>query len=76
MSDAQDDVDDADADALYTLLETEIVPAFYERDARGIPVRWLTYVRHALITVTPRFSTRRMLKDYIERAYAPAVKLG
>ena len=69
-------MDAADAEALYQLLEDEIVPAFYDRDARGIPVRWLTYVRRALITVTPQFSTRRMLKDYVERAYAPAVRLG
>ncbi|MEI6244787.1 MAG: alpha-glucan family phosphorylase, partial [Acidobacteriota bacterium] len=75
-SSSPDDQDAADADALYALLENEIVPAFYERDARGIPLRWLTYVRHALITVTPQFSTRRMLKDYIEHAYAPAVRLG
>ena len=70
-----DEADAADADALYKLLEAEIVPAFYDRDARGIPARWLAYVRRALITVTPRFSTRRMLKDYVERTYAPAVKL-
>jgi starch phosphorylase len=72
----QEEIDTADANALYTLLENEIVPAYYERDERGIPLRWLTVVRRALITVTPRFSTRRMLKDYVDRAYAPAVRLG
>jgi starch phosphorylase len=49
------------------------VPAFYERNAAGIPTRWLSYVRRAMMTVTPQFSTRRMLKDYVEHAYAPAV---
>lgn len=68
-----DDQDAADAEALYTLLEQEIVPAFYERNAAGIPTRWLSYVRRAMMTVTPQFSTRRMLKDYVEHAYAPAV---
>jgi starch phosphorylase len=68
------EVDDADASALYDLLEREIVPAFYERGPRNIPVRWLGVVRRAISTVTPQFSTRRMMKDYIERAYAPAFK--
>jgi starch phosphorylase len=65
-------VDAADAEALYALLEGEVVPAFYDRDTRGLPRRWLAKVRQAIYSVTPRFSARRMLKDYVERAYAPA----
>jgi glycogen phosphorylase len=72
-SGSQDSLDTADVEALYQLLETEVVPAFYERDARGLPHRWLAMVKQAMLTVTPRFSARRMLKDYVERAYAPAV---
>jgi glycogen phosphorylase len=67
-------VDAADADALYTLLETQVVPAFYDRTARDLPVRWLSTVKASMASVTPFFSTRRMLKDYIERAYAPAFR--
>jgi starch phosphorylase len=67
-------VDAADADALYRLLEDEVVPAFYDRDPQGIPKRWLQIVRRSLITVTPRFSTRRMLKEYVEHAYSKAVQ--
>lgn len=67
------DVDAADADALYRLLENDVVPRFYDRDARGVPHRWLEVVKQALLTITPRFSTRRMLKQYVERAYAPAL---
>jgi glycogen phosphorylase len=67
-------VDAADADALYRLLEDEIVPKFYDRSARGVPERWLSVVKQSILTVTPRFSTRRMVKDYIERAYAPAFR--
>jgi starch phosphorylase len=74
-SPAIEDVDAADAAALYEVLERHVVPAFYDRDARGIPRAWLTMVRQALLTVTPRFSARRMVKDYIDRAYAPAVRL-
>ena len=66
-------VDAADANALYTLLENEVVPAFYERDARGIPRRWLATVRESIRTVAPRFSARRMVKEYVQRMYAPAM---
>jgi starch phosphorylase len=68
-----DAVDGADADALYTLLESEVVPAFYDRDARNLSRRWIAMVKEAIVTVTPRFSARRMVKDYVEGSYAPAV---
>ena len=72
-SDNHDAVDAADADALYTILEQQVVPTFYERDARGIPRRWLAVVRESIRTVAPRFSARRMVKEYVERMYAPAL---
>jgi starch phosphorylase len=65
--------DAADAEALYQLLEQEVVPAFYDRDAQGLPHRWIARVKQALVTITPRFSSRRMLREYVEHAYAPAV---
>jgi starch phosphorylase len=67
-------VDAADAEALYQLLEREIVPRFYERDGQGIPKRWLSIVRQAIYSVTPRFSARRMVKQYADEMYAPAVR--
>jgi starch phosphorylase len=69
-----DAVDAADAEALYLLLENEVVPAYYERDGRGLPRRWIGMVKQAIHTVTPRFSSRRMLKEYVDRAYAPACR--
>lgn len=63
-------VDAADANALYALLERDVVPAFYERDAKGLPKRWLAMVKRSILTVTPRFSARRMVKDYCRDAYA------
>jgi starch phosphorylase len=69
-----DATDAADAAALYALLEDDVVPAFYERDARAIPRRWVAMVKQAMLTVTPRFSSRRMMKDYAERAYMPAFR--
>ncbi len=61
--------DDADAEALYTLLETEVLPLFYERDAQGIPRRWLARVRASIKTLLPLFNTHRMVKEYAERIY-------
>jgi starch phosphorylase len=69
-SDAQDH---ADAMAIYDLLERELVPAFYERD-NGVPRRWLAFVRNAIATVGPRFSARRMVKEYARELYAPAIE--
>ncbi|HEV8396011.1 MAG TPA: alpha-glucan family phosphorylase [Vicinamibacterales bacterium] len=66
-------MDDADAGALYRLLEEEVVPAFYERNAHDVPVRWVRLVKEAIRTVMPRFSARRMGKEYAERMYAPAL---
>jgi starch phosphorylase len=66
-------MDAADAADLYRLLEEEVVPAFYDRDPRGIPVRWVGFVKEAIRTVMPNFSGTRMGKEYAERMYAPAL---
>jgi starch phosphorylase len=68
------DVDAADAESIYQLLEQQVVPTFYERDARGLPHRWLAMVKQAMLTITPQFSARRMFKDYVSKAYAPAIR--
>src|SRR5262245_57513075 len=73
-SDNTDAVDAADAHALYRLLEEEVVPAFYDRDASNVPHRWLTIVKEAIRTVAPRFSARRMVTEYTERMYVPALE--
>jgi starch phosphorylase len=64
----------ADAEAIYTLLEEQLVPAFYERDAKGIPRTWLRIVKQSIRTVLPRFSARRMVKDYVREMYSPAMR--
>jgi glycogen phosphorylase len=66
-------VDSADAAALYRLLEEEIVPAYYDRDASHVPRRWVAIVKESIRTVGPRFCARRMVKEYAERMYAPAL---
>jgi starch phosphorylase len=63
----------ADAQAIYALLEQQLVPAFYERDAQGIPRRWLRVVKQSIRDVLPRFSTRRMVKEYVRTMYQPAL---
>jgi starch phosphorylase len=66
--------DAADAESLYRILEEQVVPTFYERDADGVPHAWLRIVKEAIRTVMPRFSARRMVKDYVENMYAPLVR--
>ncbi len=66
--------DDAEAEALYRLLEREVVPSFYERDERGLPVRWLAMMRASIRHTVTRFSARRMLLDYFADCYAPAAR--
>ncbi len=73
--DDPDAQDAADAEALYRLLEEQVVPAFYERDEQHIPRRWLGMVKDAIRSVAPRFCTRRMVKEYVERMYEPAMQV-
>ncbi len=68
-------IDAADAAALYRLLEEQVVPAFYDTDAQGVPRRWVQIVKESIRTVMPHFSARRMVKQYVEEMYAPALGL-
>jgi starch phosphorylase len=67
----QPDDDVREAAQLYSLLEDEIVPAFYDRDAEGLPRRWIARMRSSMASLAPRFSSVRMLQEYVERAYLP-----
>ncbi len=69
---ATDDI--AEADALYRLLEREVAPAFYDRDSRGIPTRWVAMMRQSIRHVATRFAARRMVLDYFGKCYAPAAR--
>jgi starch phosphorylase len=68
-------VDPKDADSLYILLESRIVPEFYDRDAEGLPRRWLSRVRRSTALLTPAFASTRMFRDYVEKAYVPSTAL-
>lgn len=69
--DNTDHQDWEDAQHLYHLLENEVAPAYYDRDANGVSARWVTLAKNAIATVAPQFSTQRMLKEYVNRLYLP-----
>jgi starch phosphorylase len=63
--------DAAEAEALYALLEREVVPAFYARDARGVSGGWIAKMRASMARLTPRFSANRVVREYTETHYLP-----
>ena len=65
--------DAQDAESLYTTLEKEIVPLFYDRDPNEISHGWIARMKDSMKTIIPRFSTRRMVKEYVERLYVKAL---
>lgn len=65
--------DQVDAAAIVDLLEDELLPLFYERDADGLPRAWIARQRESLRTIPGAFHSHRMLGDYVEQAYLPAL---
>jgi starch phosphorylase len=77
LGDGQEHGDDpawdaAEADALYTLLEREVIPEFYDRGQDGIPAAWAARLRESMARLTPRFSASRAVCEYAEKHYIPA----
>ena len=66
--------DAIEAEALYDLLEKEVIPEFYQRDAEDIPVAWTTRMRESMARLTPQFSTNRVVREYTEQRYLPAAE--
>jgi starch phosphorylase len=62
--------DAVDAESIYRILENEVVPAFFERDKKGIPTRWLAHARASLKLIAPLYSTDRMVADYFQKFYS------
>ncbi len=69
-----EDADVADTEHLFDLLEQEVVPLYYKRDPRGLPVEWLQRMKQALRISGERFTARRMVQDYANHYYAPACR--
>jgi starch phosphorylase len=63
-----------EADALYDLLEKDVIPAFYVRDDRGIPKTWVTKMRASMLRLTPTFSSNRAVRDYVDNYYVCAAE--
>lgn len=61
-----------EAEQLYNLLEQKVVPEFYNRNGKGIPVAWLSRMRESMASLTPRFSADRSVREYTEQHYIPS----
>ncbi|MDO5712280.1 MAG: alpha-glucan family phosphorylase, partial [Micrococcales bacterium] len=68
--------DTLEASALYDLIENNVVPRFYDRDADKIPQRWVAMMRHTLSTLAPKALASRMVQEYTRRLYTPAAQSG
>ncbi|MGP3981031.1 alpha-glucan family phosphorylase [Streptomyces sp. KR80] len=66
--------DDLEAVALYKLLEERVAPCFYDRGRSGLPDRWIEMVRQTLVSLGPKVLAGRMVREYVERLYAPAAR--
>ncbi|MFE7193154.1 alpha-glucan family phosphorylase [Kitasatospora sp. NPDC057595] len=66
--------DDIEAAALYDLIEEQVTARFYDRGSDGLPHRWIAMVRHTLVTLGPKVLAGRMVREYVERLYAPAAR--
>ncbi|MDR0729646.1 MAG: alpha-glucan family phosphorylase [Prevotellaceae bacterium] len=61
--------DELDAASIYNIIEDEIVPAYYHRDANGLPQAWITHIKNTVANVASNFTTNRMLEDYLSQFY-------
>ena len=64
--------DAAEAEALYTVIERQVVPEFYERDGAGVPARWVARMRESMARLTPAYSANRAVREYTAKHYLPA----
>jgi len=68
----EEEQDLADTEALFAVLEEQVLPAYYERDDAGLPARWIALMRRSIADLGTEFSTTRMVREYVERLYLPA----
>ena len=71
---SQEARDTAEAAEIYRLLEEQVVPLFFDRDRQGVPRGWVQVMKEAIRTNAPLFSTRRMVREYAEKMYLPAMR--
>lgn len=70
----EDKGEEADAAALYDILEKKVVPLYYKVGDDGIPHDWVRVMKEAMISIAPAFSARRMVKEYVTKFYQDALK--
>ncbi|MBI9034767.1 MAG: alpha-glucan family phosphorylase [Bacteroidales bacterium] len=63
--------DELDAETIYTMLENEIIPMYYNKDENGVSQQWVSHIKNTIAGIAPNFTMRRMLKDYIHLFYEP-----
>ncbi|MDP4281271.1 MAG: alpha-glucan family phosphorylase [Bacteroidota bacterium] len=63
--------DELDAETIYTLLEEEIIPVYFEMDDNKLPVRWISYIKNTISEIAPHFTMKRQLDEYISKYYIP-----
>jgi len=68
--------DFVESESIYDLLEREIIPEFYQRTSDGLPRKWIARMKASMSTCTPKFSSRRMVREYCDLLYMPALKSG
>lgn len=66
--------DELDAETIYTILEDEIIPIYYELNSKHIPERWISYIKNTISEIAPHFTMKRQLDDYIRQYYNPLLK--
>jgi starch phosphorylase len=66
--------DERDADAIYNILEKEVIPLYYKADEKGVPKGWVKVMKEAIKTIGPKFSSRRMVKEYTKKFYMHPLK--
>ncbi len=71
----QEEQDVVDSNSIYNILESEIIPKFYNRDEKGIPKEWLKVMKNSIQTIGPEYSTSRMIVDYLNVIYMPLIDL-
>ncbi len=69
--DSVEEQDRVDSENLYRVLTEEVIPSFYDRDANGVPRKWIAKIRRAMVTLVPQFNTWRMVQEYTKRYYVP-----
>jgi starch phosphorylase len=65
------ETDLVDAESLYSTLEQQIIPLFYSRNEDGLPTDWIRMMKNSIAALTPKFSSDRMVREYIDRIYLP-----